>query len=287
MNVGLVTKALGPLLVAGTAAGATWALTGPVLASSTPEARAWFDAPLAGAILPVGSPVEVVAHATDADGVDVVELRVDGKEETTVTGGGGSLVTVELVWDPPGAGTYELEVRGVDEGDHAGEPGVVTITVGEPQTATTTTTAAGATSSSTGSTDTTTTTTLPGSTTTGTGPTTTSPGTTTTTTPAQGTTTTTCAKSAPTLVSPPNGSSSRAAPTLAWAYSGCPVDGFRVEVFDLDGADVGGPAAPDQRSWDAQGYVTCLGPDYPYTWRIGAVIAGQVRYSATWSFTCG
>jgi hypothetical protein len=292
VNLGLVTKLLGSLLVGGTAAGATWAFTEPVIAVPTPEARAWFDVPLAGEVVPVGTTVEIVAHATDADGVDVVELRVDGDEETTVTGGGASLVTVELAWDPPGAGTYQLEVRGLDEADHAGEPGVVTVTVGEAEDATTTTTAAPGSSSSTSSTDTsvttdTTTTTAPsGPTTTRPGPTTTTPGATTTTSRST-TTTTSCARSAPTLVSPPNGSSTRAAPTLTWAYSGCEVDAFRVEVLDPDGADLGGPAAPDQRSWVPPGRFPCGGAGYPFTWRVGAVIGGVPVWSAQWAFTCG
>ena len=236
MNLGLVSKALGPLLVGGMAAGTTWIATGPAVGALAPEARAWIDTPLDGAVLPVGVPVEIVAHATDKDGVALMTLRVDGVEEMTVTGGGGSLVTVPITWDPPGQGTYELEVIGEDDQGGTGDAGAATVTIGDVPAAdgsgptsvstdsTTTTTAvdpgdtttssttvvgggdpSSTTSSSTPGTSTTqpsSTTTRPGATTTTTRPTTTTTRATTTTTTTRPTTTTTVATTTTTTAPP-------------------------------------------------------------------------------------
>jgi hypothetical protein len=323
VNLGLVSKAFGPLLVGGMAAGATWIATGPVVGALAPEARAWIDTPLDGAVLPVGLPVEIVAHATDKDGVALVTLRVDGVEETTATGGGGSLVTVPITWKPPGKGTYELEVIGEDDQGGTGDVGAATVTIGDvpaadgtgPSSTDSTTTTApagpgdttttsatvvggGDPSSTTSTTDPGAPTTQPSSTTTRPGASTTTSRPTTTTTTTRPTTTTTAATTTtttappcqavpPSLASPSDGATLRTSPTLSWVYQGCPIDGFRVEVRRV----VANPPVitsptldPSARSWAPPDGFACDGR--PWYWRVAALTGRDLRWSTTWSFTC-
>jgi hypothetical protein len=287
----LLVKALAALLVGGASAGATWIATEPIMGAAAPEPHAWIDEPLDQAVLPPDEDVTITAHATDADGVDLVELRVDGDLEETVTADGGSLVMVEIAWTPPSEGTFLLEVRGRPKGGPLGAPGSATVFVGEVEdAATTTTTVADGSTTTTGSTtssslgDTTTSatsSTVPGQ------PTTTRPTGTTQTTRPPTTTTTTCGSVAPTLVNPPDGSSLRSSPTLTWSYSGCPVGGFRVEVRV---APEGVPTMtqnlpPSARSWGPPDGFTCNGR--PYYWRVGAIDGRTFRWSPQWSFSCG
>jgi len=291
MNGTLVTKVAGTLAAAAGAGLATWIGIGPTLGIEPAVARAWIDEPLDNSIVPVGAPVEILAHATDDDGVDLLRLLVDGDEEEVATAGGGSLVTVELTWEPPGAGTYLLAVVGIDEHGKPGEPGEATVTVGDPAPAadeTTTTTAPGPPDgdelAEPGSSAT-----LPGA-----GATTTPADPTTTTRPASPTTTTSttvpsCARPAPGLTSPGNGRTGTSGTlTLAWSYGGCPVRTFRIEVsldptFPPTRTTVGSVGGTE-RSWQVQPALLCA---RTYHWRIRWIDQTQGPWSPTWSFTTG
>jgi hypothetical protein len=200
-------------------------------------AQAWIDAPLDGTHYETG-PVEVVAHATDVDGIASVSLAVDGDKVATKTlSGFDDLVTVELSWTAASDGEHELTVTGKDSNGNTGQPGTATISVGEADETGggdevaagggTTTTVAGATTTL----DADPTTTVEGgSTATSLGqPSTTAPGST-TTTRAPGTTTTVPCPGTPVPASPANGATVSLAPTLRWSYTGCVVPGFFVQV---------------------------------------------------------
>ncbi len=165
---------------------------------------AWIDQPLGW--VPITSvPVTVTAHATHPSGVDEVRLDVDGETVANHGAGGETLETVEFSWNPPGAGTYLLEVFGATQGEW-GEPGSVIVTVVGDETAPTTTS--------------TTSTTTPRSTTSTTTSTTSTTTTTTTTTTSTTTTTTTvCGLGVPS----PAGVSGTDTyfPTVSWSYNGC------------------------------------------------------------------
>lgn len=227
--------------------GATVVLTGGATKAITIGPRAWFDEPLDGSYYDAG-PVAVVAHAADPDGVVEVVLAVDGKVTATLDAGGEQLVEVHFDWDPPGDGTYELRVVGVDNQDQETQPDTVIVHIGEDpsevaledlttttQTDVTDTTGGESTTTSdadpatTGITPTSmasTSSTRPGSTTTLGSTTTTRP---TTTTTAATTTTAPCPGTV-TNSSPASGASVSSNPTLTWGYSGCPVAGFVVQV---------------------------------------------------------
>jgi hypothetical protein len=291
----LVGKVLGPLVVGGVAAGVTWVGIGPLSATPPAAPRAWIDEPLAGALLPPGEAVDVVTHATDGDGVALVTLIVDGEEVETVTAGGGSLVTVEVEWMPPGEGTYLLEAVGEDTKGKQGEPGQASITIGSPpepgdaatSTTTSTTTDEAMTTSTTIEGEGSTTTAPPGGP--GVTPTTRPGATTTTTRPPTPTTAPPCQRPAPVLTSPGDGRTGTAGDlTLAWAYSGCSVRSFRVEVsltpdFPPTRVTVG-IVAGDAGQWQVQPALLC---GRTYHWRVRWVDQVEGPWSSVRTFTTG
>jgi hypothetical protein len=95
-------------------------------------ARAWIDAPLPGTVVPAAETIEVTAHATDPDGVSLVQLRVDDAvaDEVDLGGDGGRLVTARLAWTPDGDGPALLEVRARDSAGGWGASAWLEIVVG-------------------------------------------------------------------------------------------------------------------------------------------------------------
>ena len=182
--------------------------------AATDAARSWFDDPLSGARLPLGT-VDIVAHGADPDGVAAVELSVDDVviDSQDVTGG-PTLATVRFAWVATEPGPTQLMVRARDGGGHWGTPARIVVYFGGPAPEPTT---AGPTASAEPTADT-----VP---------------TATTTTPPPRPTTTTAAPpctsiDAPALVSPtPGATIGSVSPVLRWSYSGpCPIDGFALEL---------------------------------------------------------
>ncbi len=108
----------------------------PLGAEAPPAARAWVDAPLTGTSVPRG-PVSVVGHATDPDGVDRIELAVDGAlvatRRTRATRPGDAdppvLAMARLEWPAPAPGRHVLTLTGVDPGGERGHPAQVIVRV--------------------------------------------------------------------------------------------------------------------------------------------------------------
>jgi hypothetical protein len=121
------------------------------------QARAWVDEPLTGITVPL-APLEVIAHAYDAGGVDEVRLAVAGEETATETpeAAGQELVDATFTWVPPEPGVYVLEVVGLSGGSE-GAVGRATVTVSDVAPPPTTTTTAPDSSTSTSTTTTATT----------------------------------------------------------------------------------------------------------------------------------
>ncbi len=298
-STGALGKLGSVLAVAAVSVGATIVISGPTTKAIAFGPRAWFDAPLDGTYLAEG-PVRIVAHAADPDGIVEVQLSVGGKVTQTIDAGGEQLVEVTMDWAPPGKGTFDLTVLGLDNHQHKTLPDTVTVHIGEDPTqqdledasSPTTTSVPGDTTTSTEanlqttltSAAATTTTTSERVTTTTPGSTTTVPATTPTTTPTTTSTTVVC-PGQPAHVSPANGANVNSNPTLTWSYSGCAVREFVVQV------------APDPRfgrlvretrvAWPSRSTaapVTCSADAGTWYWRVRtAALDGP--WSSPTSFT--
>lgn len=96
-------------------------------------ARVWIDVPLDGLTLPEGKPIQIEGHASGSEGVEKVEIWINGN------------LTFELVdlpieeklarfsqpWTPPDAGDYTIQALSIAEDGSASEPDSVRIQVGE------------------------------------------------------------------------------------------------------------------------------------------------------------
>lgn len=184
------------------------------IAQPADSGSAWIDEPL-GWLVIIDTPVTVTAHATNPLGVARMRLDVDGVEVANVSTGSDTLETAVFEWEPPGSGTYLLEVFGAGDDQLWGQPGTVVVTVVLGETTTTTV-------ETTTTTNATTTSTTRPTTTTTTSPTTTTkpPVTTTSATTTSTTTTTQCLLGNPSPAGP-TGTLSSPFATLTWAYSGC------------------------------------------------------------------
>lgn len=120
-------------LALATSLGAATALASSVPATPVPAtSRSWIDAPRMGSEIPLAD-TTVMTHSTDADGVVMVELRVDGAAvaSRSLTDGPQVLATARFDWRPDGPGSHVLEVRARDVGGEWGDPGRVVLVVSE------------------------------------------------------------------------------------------------------------------------------------------------------------
>jgi len=257
------------------------------------SARSWIDGPLPGTVLPV-APVEIVAHSYDDAGVATVVLSVDGTPvaEIVPDGAGDRFVTIRTRWNPPGPGTYLLQVqeRAADQTPGAAATAVVQIGGASETTSTSTTTSTTAAATTTTTMPPTTSTTVAATTTTA-PPTTTSTSTTaaatTTTTVAPTTTTTTvpCAIGTPVATAPPSGSATGSTVTLQWSYSSssCVPASFAIQISlarDFSTIESGGTVGGSQRSW-----TTTVRCGFDYYWRVRAEDVDAGSWSSTSTFT--
>jgi hypothetical protein len=101
------------------------------VSGAAPSAAAWIDKPLSGSSVPLG-PVAVVAHATDAAGIELVELTIDGTSPTTVdVPDPAPLVSAEFTWEQIDSGVYALGVRGRSTDGTWGPLAVAFVTVSD------------------------------------------------------------------------------------------------------------------------------------------------------------
>ena len=116
-------------LVLGTVAASLALGTLVALSGASPASQAWIDKPLSGSSVPLG-PVPVLAHATDAAGVELVELTIDGSAPMTVdVPDPAPLVSAEFSWEPVDPGIYALWVRGRSTDGSWGPPALALVTV--------------------------------------------------------------------------------------------------------------------------------------------------------------
>jgi len=98
-------------------------------ASSTQGPMAWLDEPLDGAALPL-EPTEIMAHASDADGVSSLEFYVNGALLVRSPAEGGMLADATAGWNPSRSGVYTIAARATDSKGNVGPYAEAEVTVG-------------------------------------------------------------------------------------------------------------------------------------------------------------
>src|SRR4030042_6171730 len=88
-------------------------------ASSTQGPMAWLDEPLDGAALPL-EPTEIMAHASDADGVASLEFYVNRVLLVRSPAAGGMLADATVGWNPSAPGGYTTTARATDNQGNGG-----------------------------------------------------------------------------------------------------------------------------------------------------------------------
>ncbi|HET7010610.1 MAG TPA: Ig-like domain-containing protein [Anaerolineales bacterium] len=109
--------------------------------SGSPGPRAWIDQPLDGAELPL-APVTILAHASDEDGIAVIEFSVSGSVLAGVSAGGKRLGEASLQWSPSSAGEYAIGAVAIDGAGNRGWMSQARILVVDSTSATSTPTPA-------------------------------------------------------------------------------------------------------------------------------------------------
>jgi hypothetical protein len=133
------------------------AACGPVAGQSTQGPDTWLDEPLDGAKLPLG-PTEIMAHASDSDGVSYFDFFVNGTllaranavaaapvqvystGYSGAPGTAGYLASATVGWNPTTAGVYTIRAVATDTKGNVGFDATAVVTVGELGTITPTTT---------------------------------------------------------------------------------------------------------------------------------------------------
>jgi hypothetical protein len=94
--------------------------------------RAWIDVPRDRSVLSL-KPHQVIAHASDAAGVQIVELLVNSAASITMEcdNPGNPLTTCSAMWDPPALGEYRLEVRATNPAGAVGLSAPVYVSIGQ------------------------------------------------------------------------------------------------------------------------------------------------------------
>ncbi|MCP4143604.1 MAG: hypothetical protein GY755_25510 [Chloroflexi bacterium] len=92
------------------------------------SAKAWFEYPFNGDILPMG-PVTLVVYAADAGGVGSIQVTVNGEKlslapiASLAADGSTRLVRTDTVWQPTEEGEYIVEAVGVNSAGASGGSG--------------------------------------------------------------------------------------------------------------------------------------------------------------------
>ena len=92
----------------------------------------WLDQPLDGDQRPLAEAVRVQAHARDAAGPGIVQVRLyidDQLVSSTPTDSAVPLVDAVLTWTPSAPGDYLVEVRAVNRAGAVSQPAVARLTV--------------------------------------------------------------------------------------------------------------------------------------------------------------
>ncbi len=103
----------------------------PACRSAAGGSRVWIDDPLEGDHLPEES-VVVYSTTSSKSGVSEVTLLVDGEVlRTEEPGEEGELLSVSQPWDPPGPGSYQLQVEMTTGSGETVRSRAITVHIGE------------------------------------------------------------------------------------------------------------------------------------------------------------
>lgn len=99
--------------------------------------RAWLDRPIDNTTFPLGS-ITIQAHASDSDGVAMIEFFVEDQLLSSVDVGGNRLVDAAIEWTASEPGTYVVKVVATDNGGNLGGAAFSTIHINgdEPESST-------------------------------------------------------------------------------------------------------------------------------------------------------
>jgi hypothetical protein len=284
----VITSTVAVTVAVGVAA-AVLLVVSPGGSSAAGDRVAWFETPTDGDRVTTGQ-VTIVAGATDAVGIAVLELSVNGEfVEGRLYEGAPERVVAEFAWRAGVEGDLRLTVRarGTDGVWGARETIVVTAAhhyrseeALSPQTSTTVPA---------------TTTTRPAprpTTTTTSAPTTTTSAPTTTAPPVTSTTTSTtgagdgCEATAPSLQRPRDQDEVSESPVLVWGLGGdspCQPDLLRLEF--LGPTENGDALLIELPPWATSWQTPHLDDCSTFTWQVTAVAEGEEHRSATRTFT--
>jgi uncharacterized protein YraI len=90
--------------------------------------QVWIDKPLDHTIAPP-SPLSILAHASDSNGVASIEFYANGQLLTSVGAGGGRLGSAQYEWTPSDPGEYLIGVRGINNNGAAGDLATSWVTI--------------------------------------------------------------------------------------------------------------------------------------------------------------
>jgi hypothetical protein len=94
----------------------------------------WIDVPVSGLTVPVGQPVQVEGHAASSNGIEHVEILVDGALAATISSLSteGNLARFYFDWTPPGEGKYTIQAVSFSSSGETSEADTTRVIVGEP-----------------------------------------------------------------------------------------------------------------------------------------------------------
>jgi len=95
---------------------------------------AWIDVPVDGITVPEGETLKIKGHASSLDGVNKVEIWVNGELlfEIFNPASEKNLAKYSQEWTPPGPGDYTIQVLALAEDGTASEPANAVVRVGAP-----------------------------------------------------------------------------------------------------------------------------------------------------------
>lgn len=98
--------------------------------STGPGPASWIDKPLDRSSYPL-EPLEIIAHASSARGVQSIEFAVDDQVISTVQVGKGRFELASQLWQPDEPGVYTVKVASIDVDGNRGSQAVSIVYVGE------------------------------------------------------------------------------------------------------------------------------------------------------------
>ncbi len=104
-----------------------------LLASCSPTGpgpASWIDKPLDKSTYPL-EPLEIIAHASAANGVSSIEFAIDDQVINTIRVGNGRFEIASHIWQPDEPGVYTVRITSVDTNGNRGSQAVSIVYIGD------------------------------------------------------------------------------------------------------------------------------------------------------------